>query len=370
MIIARYITKEILYGFLSITCILLLIALSNRFAVYLAKAATGELPIGLVFHLVWLYTPELLSFVIPLSFFISILFAFGRMHTDSEMTVLFACGLTWGYISRITLFSAMIIMLIVGFLSLWVVPNMAVQREKALSEGEALAIVHSMLPGRFQVLADGNLVFYAENVQSNTNTLQEVFIAEKLQPGKENAQGLALITASTARVDIDPKTHDAFLVLNNGYRYQGNPGQHDYKILKFEEYGRKLEKEMATSSSASMGGLRLKNSEALLDSSKASDLAELEWRLSLPVSVPILALLAIPLARVTPRHGRFAKFLPAIVLYIIYYNLFTVAKRWVAAGNIPAFIGVWWVHLLFLCLGLGLLAYESGWFHERFGGKA
>lgn len=362
MIIARYITKEVLLNFLAITALLLFIALSNRFAAYLAKAATGELPVTLVFKVVGLYIPELLTYLIPLSFFIAILFAYGRLHAESEMTVLMSCGVSWGYISRLTLMLAAGVMVLTACLSLWWVPKMAVMREQALSEGEAFGMMQAVVPGRFQTMAEGKLVFYLEDVASKQNLLKGVFIAERPTNINDNLKnGWTLITADQAKIERDATTKDFYLVLKQGYRYQGVPGSANYTIVKFDEYGRAMQPAPETQNEV----LRMKDSASLFITKNPEETAELQWRLSLPLTVPILALLAIPLARVRPRHGRFAKFLPAIFLYIVYYNLFTVCKRWVAQGMVPGILGVWWIHLLFLGLGLYLLGRESGWFVMR-----
>lgn len=360
MIIVRYITKEIAMTFLSITGILLLIALSNRFAMFLAKTATGELPLNFVFNVVWLYIPELLTFLIPLSLFLAILFAYGRLHAESEMAVLSACGIGARDICKITVILSMFIMVLVAWLSLWVAPTLSANREKALSEGEALAVVHSMIPGRFQMFGEGNLVFYLEDINSKDNTMKGVFIAEQpALPKKED--GWSLITAKSAHVEREEKTKDFYLVLKEGYRYKGNPGKGDYTIIKFAEYGRAVHQQAGAVSNEL---LKVKPSNALLRSGTRDDIAEFQWRLSIPISVPILALLAVPLARVRPRQGRFANFLPAIVLYIIYYNLFTLSKRWIISGTISSYVGVWWVHLCFLALAFLLLAKESGFFRR------
>ncbi len=148
-------------------------------------------------------------------------------------------------------------------------------------------------------------------------------------------------------------------MLKDGYRYEGLPGKADYKVVRFKEYGRAISESKALTENDS---LRIKSTALLLKSRDPTEVAEFQWRLSLPLSVLILGLIAVPLARVKPRYGRFAKFLPAIAIYIIYYNLFTVSKRWVAASVLPGSIGVWWVHGLFFLFGLGLIAKDSGWY--------
>jgi lipopolysaccharide export system permease protein len=361
-IIARYITKEVFYAFIVVTGILLLIVLSNRFAVCLVKAATGELPMGLALKIVALYIPELLSYLIPLGFFMAILFGLGRLYLDNEMTVLAACGVSFGYIIRLILTFALFIMIMTALFTLWIVPKITQLREEALSAGEAFGVIQSLLPGRFQTFSEGKLVFYLEDVVKKQELLKGILIAERPGNAVKESHSWVLITAKEAQVKRQEKTNNFYLVLKEGYRYQGIPGTANYTVVSFKEYGRAIPYEIEPASSEI---LRIKNNTRLFNSADPEDIAELQWRLSLPLSVPILALIAISLARVRPRQGRFAKFLPAIVIYIAYYNLFTICRRWVAASVLPGFIGVWWVHGLFMLIGVGLVIKEFGLMPRR-----
>jgi len=361
LVIARYLTKEIILTFLAIVSLLLLIALSNRFALYLAKAATGELPVSLVLRLVLLYVPELSSFVIPLGFLLAILFTYGRLHADSEMVVLLACGLGWSYITRLTLMLAAIVTVGVGALTCCVIPRVTFYREQLSSEGEALAVLQSFLPGRFQAMSEGKRIFYLEEASSDNKTLKGVFIAEQPSMNASETANWTLLMAEAARIVEESGGHDFYLVLNDGYRYQGRPGTANYTQVKFKEYGRAIKQTIRPVSDTAV---RLRSSASLLKFDTPEDVAEFQWRLSIPLSIPILGLLGVPLAYVRPRQGRFAQFLPAILLYILYYNLFTLSKRWIISGALPSFIGVWWVHLLFLGLGWFLLLKRSGWLNR------
>lgn len=369
-IIARYITKEILLSFGVITTVLLMVVLSNRFAQYLTKAASGELPIKLVFQIAALYVPEFLGYLIPLGLLMAILFGLGRLYADSEMTVLFACGVRVTDIMRLVLLIAIGVMLVTAALTVWIVPYTAQLRENVLAEGQAFGAIQSVLPGRFQPFSDGRLVFYVEEITAKKEAVKGVWIAERphgIEP-IENARnsGWVLLTSEEAQVKRNAQDGAFYLVLKNGQRYQGIPGAADYTVVSFAEYGRKISDASALSQGDS---LRMQKSFSLWGSKNPVDIAELQWRFSLPLTVPILALLATPLSRVSPRHGRFARFLPAIALYIIYYNLFTISKRWVAAGVLPGFIGVWWVHLVFLVIGIGLSAHLLGWSRPKIAHK-
>ena len=97
----------------------------------------------------------------------------------------------------------------------------------------------------------------------------------------------------------------------------------------------------------------------LLDNDSDRARAQLQWLLSLPLMVFILTLLAMPLSRVNPRQGRFAKLLPAIFLHVCYLSLLLAALDAIGRGTLPAVIGMWPIHLLFLLLGLGLLMHNQ-----------
>ncbi len=80
-------------------------------------------------------------------------------------------------------------------------------------------------------------------------------------------------------------------------------------------------------------------------------MAQLQWRLGLPPMVFILTLLAMPLSRVNPRQGRFAKLLPAIFLYVAYLSLLLAALDAIARGSWSVTVGMWPIHAAFLAIG-------------------
>jgi lipopolysaccharide export system permease protein len=359
MIIARYMTKEILRSFSAITAILLFIALSDRFIKYLAQAAVGELPINMLLKVVALYIPEFMTLLVPLGMYIGILFAYGRLHADSEMVVLFTCGYSWGHKIINTMLLAFIVTILMAMLTLWILPHITEKREEILSQGEAIGVMQAITPGRFTVIDDGKFVFYVEDVIDNGATLKNIFIA--IQPKNVSMAGIpsdegAVMLAETAKLEKVGDTGEFFMVLENGTRYTGTPGKQDYTVVEFAEYG----KEVKTAADPVAAYHKLKPTLAIMYSNLVTEIAEFQWRLSLPLSVMVLSLIAITLAKVQPRQGRFAKFLPAILIYIIYYNLMTLSRRWTADAILPTYIGIWWVHLVFALFGAGLVFNASG----------
>lgn len=360
MVIARYITKEIFNTFCAIAFVLLFIAISNKFVMFLAKAASGKLPVGLVFKVVGLYIPELFGLLAPVAMFVAILFTHSRLHADSEVAVLLTCGFDWAKLTRITLIMASGVAGVVAILNLVLVPIISVEREKILADGQIAGVMRAITPGQFQTIDENDqLVFYVENVLPD-GTLKNIFIAQQPNTEKVTNQDMVVITAETADIKQLGNQNEFYLVLHNGYRYVGNPGDANYTVTSFAEYGRELK--YASGPLPSFEYLR--PSMQIFNSTDSRDIAELQWRCAMPFAVIILALLAIPLAKVEPRQGRYAKFLPAVLIYMLYYNLLTVVKRWIANGVLTSWPGLWTVHILFLLLAVILALKVSGRWDE------
>ena len=337
--------------FIAITGALLLIALSNKFVFFLTKSAAGVLPITYVFKIMGLYIPRLASYLLPLGFFTAILFSFMRLHTDSEMTVMFSCGISWKFITKLVLGIAAFVAFMVMLLSMWLVPMSMQQLSKLITEGKAIGILSTISPGRFQVVDDGRMVAYIAEMDKN-NVMQDIFIAE--QP-KNNDNAWTIITAESAKLQQNKSA--AYMILNNGHRYSGLPGKLAFDLVDFAEYGREISQQPEEELIANQ---KSKTTTELWHSTISKDKAELQWRLALPISVIVLALLAISLSYIGPRQGRFAKFVPAILIYITYYNLLVVFKRWIAKDIVAPYIGMWPLHVIFLLIGFLLLGQVSG----------
>jgi len=141
-------------------------------------------------------------------------------------------------------------------------------------------------------------------------------------------------------------------VLVDGYRYEGRPGAANYRIAKFAEYGVRIE---LPGSGTVVDKRESTPTAVLLKSASLKDIAELQWRIMMPVSAVVLLILAVPLSRSSPRQGRYGKLVAAVLLFVIYYNLMGVAEVWLKEGVVPPAIGMWWVAILPLLLTFILL---------------
>lgn len=350
LIISKYVIKEVLLATTAVLLVLLLISLSNAFVKYLADAAQGLLSLGLVLYVLILNIPFLASFLLPLSFFFGIVLGLGRLYADSEMTALRACGYGRVELFKTLLLPAGFIMLLTGLLNFYWAPNYMHQLTKTLAQAEHDLLARMILPGRFQATPDGQYVIYIENFDTDKQEAKGVFIAEQ----KKLSKGANIITSQTAKQWTDPETNSNYIVLNNGERYFGIPGQADYQQMTFDEYGvRLMEKEVEYNMRE-----RVQTTQTLRETNTLKSAAELQWRLSLTLSVLVMMILALMLSELKPRQGKYANALPAILIIILYTNFLILAKGWVEDGKISTSIGMYWVVALGLLLGLA-------WFAKR-----
>lgn len=348
MIIFRYITREVLTSTLAVTAVLMLIITSARLIKYLSDAAAGKLEAGAVLLVLFYRMPGFLELLLPLGLFLGILLAYGRLCLDSEMVVLKATGFSDHRLLKYAYGPTLVVSILVMVLSLWLTPLGLQKAEELLAAQDARSELELVTPGRFLSQSSGQ-VTYAEAVAGDQ--LRQVFLSRRGEDGRPN-----ILIAEAAERRIFPEAQQRFLVLLNGYRYDGRPGEKDLTRIRYTEYGVQLEEpELA----AEIREVDAKPTQMLLVSDNVRDRAALHWRFSLPALVLVVALLAVPLSYTNPRQGRFAKLIPSILLYLVYMAFLTSARSSVESGASP--ILLWSVHLMFLGIAANLLYLGTYW---------
>jgi len=185
----------------------------------------------------------------------------------------------------------------------------------------------------------------------NHQKANNIFLARQVIQDKQ--PHWEVLWANQAFAQTDTKSKEDYLILANGSQYEGLPGRADYRVLNFEQYKARLPHPTVELKNDTRT-IKTKNLWPLLNPDKYKA-AELQWRFSIPLMVLILTLIAIPLSKANARSGKFAKLLPAIILYIFYANLMFIARNWMISGKISPVVGMWWVHLTILLIGLLLI---------------
>jgi lipopolysaccharide export system permease protein len=350
LIVERYIAREVMLTFLGVALLLFLIFLSGSFIKILAEAAEGDLPAKSLFAIFALRSIGNLVLILPLSLFLGALLAMGRLNNDSETTAMLACGIGTPYmlraLGRVAITVAMFVMVLILFISPWA-ENLA---QQMIDEAAAENDIATIEAGKFHKMdSSGSLIYLGER-NDEDDTIRTIFTYNKTDANME------LITAIDAEERPGPDGKNRYLVLKNGKRYQGETGSQEYEISSFGEYGVQIEdKEVVTSK---MRDNAIPTSQ-LLKLQNNDDISELQWRISLPLIVIVLSLLAIPLSKTSPRQGKYGKVFAGILIYLIYNNLLTVSRVAIEKGELNPWIGVWWVHLLVVVISIVLILKQN-----------
>jgi len=344
-ILGRYILREVITTWIVVMGVLLIILLANQVAAVLERAAASQFPQGVVLELIYLGMLQYLSFLVPFGLLLAIVLALGRLYHDTELAAALACG-----VRPATLYGGVIglgVVLAAGLaaLTLLVAPGAT---EQALAIRNAAVRSGQFAPlqaGTFRAFGAGNAVVYAEKVDPD-GTLHNVFLERNQGPTVEVA------VAQRAFHTVAPDGATQAITLLDGERLQGVPGSRQFRAMHFEQYFIPVRVPPAN---GVITDLDAQPTEALLASPDPKHQAQLQWRISMPLMCIVLTILAVPLARLKPRQGRYARVWLALVAYLIYWNLITAAQAWVARGAIPAALGLWWTHIAVLLLAVGVI---------------
>lgn len=301
----------------------------------LGDAAGGRVDNQAVFAIVALTALTYLPTVLTLTVFIAVLMTLSRAFRDSEMVVWFASGRSlFDWVWPVLRFAAPIIALVAA-LALVVSPWASRQIIESKQRFQQRDDVSKLAPGRFIESSGADRVFFVENVDLQTSTVRGVFVSHRSQ-GREG-----VIVAAQGLIEVRPDG-ERYLVLEKGRRYEGVPGMPEYRMLEFDRYAIRLD----TRPDAPLAELqaRAKPTQVLLREPTTWHLAELQWRIGLPVVATLLALLAIPLAYTNPRVGRSFNLIVAVLVFLMYHNALSVVQAWVQQGRLSFATGVWLAH--------------------------
>ncbi|MDX9707560.1 MAG: LPS export ABC transporter permease LptF [Azospira sp.] len=304
----------------------------------LGDAAAGKVASEAVAALLGFAALNYSAYLLSLTLFVAVLLSLSRSYRDSEMIVWFSSGMSLtAWVRPVMVFAAPLVLaiaLLTLVLSPWAHQMSAEFKQKIAVRSDASQVA----PGSFKEASSTDRVVFVETLGEDETYVQNIFISA-VQHGRLG------VTMASRGYQETAENGDRFMVLERGRRYEVVPGTPEFRIMEFDKYALRVE------TREERGIARTVASESTLDLLRSDNRraqAELLWRINVPVSAIVLALLAIPLSFVNPRAGRSANLLLALLVYMIYSNLLSMTQAWVAQGRISVVAGLLSVHLLMI----------------------
>ena len=356
MIIFRYLLKEVAKTQLAVFFVLMTIFISQKFVTVLGDASEGGIPGRLVMVFIGLKVPDLAGMMLPLSLFLGVLLAYGRIYADCEMSVLHACGVSEWYVVRVTLVLSFVTAIFTGLFTLYLAPLASEYEYQVKEQLAADSGLSSLIAGRFQKTGNQKAVVFIHEKNRDDNSFDKVFVAQL--PNKDRAEtsviNSSLVYAEKGQV-IEEETGSQKLILENGMRYQSDASNGQFRAVEFGKYHIQIQDQKVEHKRRKLSALP---TTQLFTEDNPEYSAAIQWRIAFPLACIILTLIAVPLSVVNPRQGKFAKMAPALLLFLGYFLLLTAMRSAVEGESIPGAVGLWPIHLSALIMGISFLMKE------------
>ena len=356
--IARYIRRNLATLFFAIFFIIGLVLFGNQFVLMVQESIERGIPVQELMPFVSFNMIRDVSLILSLSLFLAIILTISQLYKNSEAVVMNSLGLNDKYFIVFIQPLVLLSFVIIFFLTIYAVP-WAKQQKSIMEEETKNASEFSFITeGEFEVFKQGEIVFYASESKSLDTTreqnMEEIFIYS-FDDGKP-----VIVLASEARKYIDSESDSVYLRLKDGIRYMGIPSNENINILNFDLYDLEIVSGEFQKSVAIYTKIEGKNTLDLIKEGGQYANAELQWRLSQPITVLILSVIGVFLGKTSPRGGKGVNLLIGVVIFMLYYNGLLVAKSSIELGQIDPIIGLWGVHLLMIILILLLYQFRQG----------
>ena len=354
-IFQRALVREFANNGLLLFAVLLGIIVISQLIRFLGEAVSGRLAVDGVLAMLGFSAMNYLPVLLSISLFLSILLTLSRSYRDSEMVVWFGSGIGLIRWIRPVLVYALPVVSLIALLSLVLSP-WALHKADEYKHGlESRDDVTAATPGTFRESKQADRVYFVDNAELGSNRVGNIFVQSE-QNGK-----LGTMMAKQGLQETRPNG-DRFLVLLKGTRYEGVPGRRDYRLVEFDRYAVRID---SVPAKQMLPNLNAMSTVELWSNPTTWNLSQLEWRIGLPISAAILALLAIPLSYVNPRAGRSLNLVVALVLYMVYTNMISVTNSWVGTGKISPALGLWVIHSVMLAVVVMLFYWRMSLFSMR-----
>lgn len=315
--------------------LLFLLMVGTLFTTTLRAIARGVLPPELLFIELSLRSVDVLTILIPLSFYLGVLVSLSQLYRNQEAVMMHAMGWSSKDILRALMPLMWVVFALMLLVSLVISPQAAKLSKELTTQANDNISLMGLTEGKFQKFFSDEGVIFVEKIDIETQRVENVF-ANIYHPDR--------IDTITAEYGYQfEENEQKYVALFNGYRNEGKPGTNAYQMMQFERNDIKLpdlDEKIAALDEKSKPTLELLNSEEL------KDRAQLHWRLSPAFSMLVLFVLAVALAKTSHREAKFINLVVGVLAYAFMVNLLTIGHSLLEQGEVPMKMGLWWIYLL------------------------
>ena len=349
MIFKRALRQELNFTIGVVFMVLVTLVLTNLMIRVLGNAASGTANPKDAIVLIGLGMINYLPILLTASIFVAVLMVLTRWYKDSEMVIWQTAGLSLFTILKPLISYTIPLSIVIGALSIFLSPWANEQSATIKQRFQQRDDISMLAPGQFRESSGNNRVFFIESMNPQDDTFKNIFVTDF---GKDRQ----LVAVSKQGYIENKPSGEKHLILEAGRRYEGTPGNTDFRITEFNRYTVKLDSKVVD---PIINSPKLLPVWELLKDPNRIHLGELLWRFGLPLMALVFVIIAIPLSYIDPRRGRYTALIMAVLIYFTYSNLLKLMQAWVGSGKIDFMIGSWLLHVIGALIGLWFIFYRQ-----------
>ena len=350
-ILDRYFLRELAQTVAATAVVLLVIVAGSAFAKVLQQVANGSFPASVMFQVLGLRTLDGLTNLMPLASFIGVLMGLGRMYRESEMHVLSSSGMGPAGLLRPVAVLGAVLVAITLVVALWLGP-WAVRTSDALVAAANRSVIAAGLDaGRFTSLPGQGGIIFVDSLSRDGTQLGRTFVATQ-RNSKEGGAHLKVVSAASGQLYQESDGEGRFIAFKDGWQYDIPLGADNWRQMQYRQNDTSLSSVQADDDEDPSHS---KSSWELFQSDTPEDRAEFAWRSNAAPLTLVLVLLALPLARQSPREPKYGRLLLAMLAFYLYYLLLALGRAQIGKDHWHSQAPLWGLHLIVLGLAAWLL---------------
>ncbi|MGY0505536.1 LPS export ABC transporter permease LptF [Luteimonas sp. e5] len=344
----RYLLREFIQTIFATLTVLLIVMLGGAFIDVLGDIARGRLPASMTGAQLGFVLLTWLPIILPMALMLGLLMAMSRLYRDAEMPVLTSVGVGPRRLLRPLMMVTLPLVALIALLSLWLGPWADRTSREMVQEANRNLLITGLEAGRFTELPGGGGVVYVGEMAQDGAAFKRIFIY------RQKGDRLDVTTAAEGQLTLDGAS-ERYLTLGSGFEVEGpmSGSELDYRLLRFERNDVRMPDRQRD---GKPDDARRRPTLDLIGDSAPEARAQLHWRIAPPLLALALALMAVPLSRSPPRQARYGRMVTGFLGYLVSVQLMLLGTDLIAKGKLPAGLGLWW--LVLPALALGIWAYR------------
>jgi lipopolysaccharide export system permease protein len=326
--IARLVALPTLFGF----SLLILLLTAFNAATLLRDAAFARIPADQVLTMILLRDVTAAEVLLPTALYFGVLTTMNQWHREREAFVLYGAGVDPSRVSRPVWLVALTISALVALLSLYARP-WAYGESYRLDTDASQLTTAAMQPDTFYSF-DQATVLGAREIDRTSDQMVDVFMENRL------TVGVRIVHARFGRILPAGGELAQRIELEHGVsqwiagKTLGDRQSTFERLIYFAP---------AQSASSVNNQRRALATSVIAIADKPKEIAEFQWRVTLPVTAFFMTLIAMELARALPGSSPYPRLVLGLVIYAALFNLAAVARTWVENDRLPTMPGMLWV---------------------------